>query len=87
MSESVIPIFDFKARLEVGVADISFLFRLVKTIYGPQLPEKLIFAAQNGIILHLKKVEYESKVRRIASEDSEDDISALWELAPPTSNV
>ena len=69
------------------VTDGLFVLRLVKTIYGPQLPEKLIFAAQNGIILHLKKLEHECKVRRIASADSEDDVSALWELAPPTSKV
>lgn len=66
---------------------MTFFDRLVKTIYGPQLPDQLIFAAQNGLILHLKKLQQEGKVKRIADEDVGDDAAAHWELAPPTSKV
>lgn len=50
--------------------------RLVKSIYGPELPEELLLAAEHGIVLHLEKLEQEGKVKKSSSEGQ-----TLWQLA------
>jgi ribonuclease/clavin/mitogillin len=39
--------------------------RLVKEVYGPSLPEKLVGAAGHGLLLHLKKLEKENRVEQV----------------------
>ena len=50
--------------------------RLVRAVYGPELPEKLIMAAEHGLVLHLEKLEQENRVRKYNDRDEE----VRWEL-------
>lgn len=45
--------------------------RLVRAVYGPELPEKLVMAAEHGLVLHLEKLEQENRVRRYNDRDDE----------------
>lgn len=49
---------------------------LVRAVYGPELPEKLVIAAEHGLVLHLEKLEQENRVRKYNDRDEE----LRWEL-------
>ena len=43
----------------------------MRAVYGPELPEKLVMAAEHGLVLHLEKLEQENRVRRYNDRDDE----------------